>query len=256
MNILLIEDEPFAAKSLIAEVKKIESSARIEGPVVSVKEAIARLKKQELPDLILCDIQLADGIAFDIFKEDIPPVPVIFTTAFNEFALKAFKLNSIDYLLKPIDGQELKLAFEKYKRLHAKYANRDFMEQFRLFFDGYPHVSPFKERIAAHEGKSVRILKTDELLYFQKMGEIISVVGHNGNEYFTDYRSLDETADLLNPKEYYRANRQFLVNLSAIQKFQTDEHGRVLLYFQVMNQPEIAVSKDRAAEFRKLLSSK
>ena len=253
MNVLIIEDEPFAAQSLMADVRKIEPEAILEGPIASVREARNRLLASPVPDLVLCDIQLSDGIAFDIFKPGVPPVPVIFTTAFNEFALRAFKLNSIDYLLKPIDGQELAEAFRKFRRLNAKFGNAEFMEQFRNFFGRFPQIQPYKERLAVHEGKSVVLVKTSDVLYFQKTGDVISVCVADGNEYLTDYRSLDEGADLLDPADFFRANRQFFVNMNHLQRFQTDSLGRVLLYFDCRNQPEIAVSKDRAAEFRRHL---
>lgn len=253
MNVLIIEDEPFAAQSLMAEVRRIEPEANMEGPVSTVREGRSRLLASPLPDLVLCDIQLSDGIAFDIFKPGIPPVPVIFTTAFNEFALRAFKLNSIDYLLKPIDGQELAEAFQKFRRLNAKFGNADFMEQFRNFFGQFPQVQPYKERLAVHEGKAVVLVKSADVLYFQKTGEVISITVAGGNEYLTDYRSLDEVADLLNPTDFFRANRQFLVNMNHLQRFQTDALGRVLLYFEQNHPPEIAVSKDRASEFRRHL---
>ncbi len=180
-------------------------------------------------------------------------MPVIFTTAFNEFALRAFKLNSIDYLLKPIDGYEVAEAFLKFRRLNAKFGNADFMEQFRNFFGRFPQVQPYKERLAVHEGKSVVLVKSCDVLYFQKTGEVISITVNGGDEYLTDYRSLDEVADLLNPADFFRANRQFLVNMNHLQRFQTDALGRVLLYFDQAHPPEIAVSKDRAAEFRRHL---
>lgn len=253
MKILIIEDEPFAAKSLMVEVGKIEPNAIIEGPIPTVKEARNLLLSSPLPDLILCDIQLSDGIAFDIFKADIPPIPVIFTTAFNEFSLRAFKLNSIDYLLKPIDGHELAEAFQKFKRLHSKYGNAEFMTQFRNFFGKFPHVQPYKERLAVHEGKSVVLIKTSDVLYFYKTGEVICVSVIGNKEYVTDYRSLDEAAELLDPTDFFRANRQYLVNMSYLLRFQTDVQGRILLYFEEKSQPEIAVSKDKAAEFKRHL---
>lgn len=253
MKVLIIEDEPFAAESLMAEVRKLEPGIEIRGPVGTVKEGRQLLLTEPLPDLVLCDIQLSDGIAFDIFKPGIPTVPVIFTTAFNEFALRAFKLNSIDYLLKPIDGQELSEAFQKFKRLNEKFGNSEFMEQFREFFGRFPYVQPYKEKLAVHEGKSVVIVKTDDVLYFRKTGEVISVAVTGGHEYLTDYRSLDEGADLLDPEKFFRANRQFFVNMNHLQRYRTDAPGRVLLYFGYEGQPEIAVSKDRAAEFRRHL---
>lgn len=251
MNILLIEDEPFAAKSLQIALQKLEPAAQIEGPVSSVEEARKRLSGTHLPDLILCDIQLADGIAFDIFKEDIPAIPVIFTTAFNEFALRAFKLNSIDYLLKPINAQELADALTKFKKIHAKFDNPEFMARFRSFFGKYPDIEKYKERLPVHEGKAVVLVNTDDILYFQKTGELISLVSTKHNEYLTDYRSLEEVSELLDPAIFYRANRQFLIHTRHLERYQSDAQGRILLYFAQPGQPEIAVSKDRAADFKK-----
>lgn len=251
MNILIIEDEPFSAQSLISEVRRIEPESMIEGPAGSVKESRERLLKLPVPDLVLCDIQLSDGIAFDIFKDDLPAVPVIFITAFNEFALRAFKLNSIDYLLKPVDPVELADAFLKFKRLHAKFGNADFMDQFRRFFGQFPQVQPYKERLAVHEGRTVVLIRTADIVYFQKLNDVICVTDSTGKEFVCDYRSLDEAAELLDPAVFFRANRQFLVNTACLERFRSDTLGRILLYFPVNNQPEIAIAKDRAAAFRR-----
>jgi two-component SAPR family response regulator len=128
MKILLIEDEPLVAKNLENLVKKLEPNAVLLATISSVKESLDWFKTNAEPDLILADIQLSDGVSFDIFKEIQPQCPIIFTTAYDEYAIRAFKLNSIDYLLKPIDKDELRVAFDKFKKLnHAPYQD-DFKE--------------------------------------------------------------------------------------------------------------------------------
>ena len=146
MKILILEDEILIAKGLIVLIKQLEPQAEVIGPMASVRETTDWLEQNEAPDLVLADIQLSDGISFNALEKLSPKTPVIFTTAFDEYALKAFRLNSIDYLLKPIDEVELKRAFEKFHLLKEKYLDVDFQQQMLQMLQGKSTTIAYKTR--------------------------------------------------------------------------------------------------------------
>lgn len=248
MKILIIEDEFLVAESLMALVRQIEPSAIVSGPLVSVKDTIEWLASNDPPDLILSDIQLADGISLDIFSAGIARCPIIFTTAYNEYALRAFKVNSIDYLLKPIDQKELKLAFEKFHLLQSKFKDETYLRQMLEMFRDMGKARKYKERFAVHIGRSVTLVSLPEISAFIKE-EIIYLVNREGKKFITDYRSLDEIEELVDPAIFYRANRQYLVYLPAIESYRTDHTSKLQLKLKSIHE-EIAVSKEKAADFK------
>ena len=248
MKILIIEDEFLVAESLIGLVKEIEPSAVISGPTVSVRETKEWLANNEQPDLILSDIQLADGISLDIFSGEKIECPIIFTTAYNEYALRAFKVNSIDFLLKPIDKKELRLAFQKFHLLQAKFKNEAYLRQMMEMFSDISKSRKHKERFAVNVGRSVTLVALPEISAFIKE-EIIYLVNTEGRKFITDYRSLDEIEELVDPAIFYRANRQCLIHLPSIESYRTDHTSKLQLKLKAIKE-EIAVSKEKAAEFK------
>jgi two-component system LytT family response regulator len=249
MNILILEDERLAAESLVKLVKQLEPNALIKGPIDTVTEARKALLADK-PDLILADIQLADGISLDIFTDTGIQCPVIFTTAYNEYAIRAFKVNSIDYLLKPVDKNELKVAFDKYYLLQSKYGDEAYIHQLQELFRDFKSAKKYKERFTVHFGRKLVLINEDEIACFAKE-EVIYLVNKEGKKYITDYRSLDEIEELLDPAKFYRANRQFIIALSAIESMRTDEIGKIDLRLKLQQPPEIIVSKEKAAGFRR-----
>ena len=248
MTILIIEDEFLVAESLISLVKEIEPTAVIVGPMASVRETREWLQKNAQPDLILADIQLADGISLDIFSGSKPECPIIFTTAFNEYALRAFKVNSIDYLLKPIDKKELKQAFEKFHLLESKSKNEIYVKQMMEMFHDISKTRKYKERFAVHIGRAVTLVTVSDIAAFIKE-EIIFLLNTEGKKFITEYRSLDEIEELVDPSVFFRANRQVLVRLGAIESYRTDHTSRLQLKLKSIKE-EVAVSKERAGEFK------
>jgi two-component system LytT family response regulator len=248
MTILIIEDEFLVAESLMSLVMEIEPSAILVGPMASVKETKEWLQKNTQPDLILSDIQLADGISLDIFSGSKPECPIIFTTAYNEYALRAFKVNSIDYLLKPIDRKELQLAFQKFHLLQSKFSNEVYVRQMMEMFNDISKTRKYKERFAVHIGRSVTLVTLSEIAAFIKE-EIIYLVNTEGKKFITDYRSLDEVEELVDPAIFYRANRQALVHLPAIESYRTDHTSKLQLKLKSIKE-EVTISKEKAAEFR------
>ena len=204
--------------------------------------------KNQQPDLILSDIQLADGISLDIFAADRPECPIIFTTAYDEYALRAFKVNSIDYLLKPIDRKELQDAFQKFHLLQSKFRNKAYVKQMMEMFSDITKTRLYKERFAVHIGRSVALISLADIAAFMKE-EIIYLLTTEGKKHITDYRSLDEIEELVDPSIFYRANRQCLVHLPAIESYRADHTSKLQLKLRSFKD-EITISKEKAAEFR------
>lgn len=249
MKILVLEDERLVAESLIKTVRQLEPDAEIEGPVVSVKEARQKLKEYT-PDLILSDIQLADGISLDIFNSGNIQCPIIFTTAYNEYAIRAFKVNSIDYLLKPVDKKELKAAFDKFHLLQSKFGNDTYLKQISELFSDFTASKKYKERFTAHYGRNIVLVNIDDISCFTKE-EIIYLVHKDGKKYITDFRSLDEIEELLDPALFFRANRQYIIALKYIDSMRSDETGKITIKMKLEPCPEVVVSKEKASQFRK-----
>ncbi|MEP7373233.1 MAG: LytTR family DNA-binding domain-containing protein [Chitinophagaceae bacterium] len=250
MKILVIEDEMLVAESLIKQVRQVEPSAEMIGPLPSVKASLKWLSENPQPDLILSDIQLADGISLDIFSEYKLTCPVIFTTAYNEYAIRAFKVNSIDYLLKPIDKNDLAAAFQKFHLLQSKFNDTLYMQQMKELFSNFNQVKQYKERFAVHIGRSVTLIPVEDIALFLKE-ELIYLINREGNKFITDFRSLDEVEELVNPKIFYRVNRQHLVHLPFIESYRGDDTGKLTLKMRGIKTSELIVSKEKAAEFRK-----
>jgi two-component system LytT family response regulator len=249
MRILIIEDEPLVALSLAKVLTELEPMATVEGPLSSVKDSKDWLNSNPPPDLILADIQLSDGISLDIFSEIHANCPVIFTTAYNEYAIRAFKLNSIDYLLKPVEKIELKNALRKYYLLQSKFSNEVYLRQMTELFLNFNHGQKFKERFAVHLGRSVSFVLVNEIAYFIKE-DLIYLINRDGKKFITDLRSLDEAEELLNPHQFYRVNRQYLVQLSFIESYRVDETGKITLKIKTLSLNGLIVSKEKAAAFK------
>ena len=252
MKIILIEDEPLVAKNLESLVKKLEPKASLLATMGSVKESLDWFKANAEPDLILSDIQLSDGASFDIFHEIQPKCPIIFTTAYDEYAIRAFKLNSIDYLLKPIDKDELRIAFDKFKKLnHAPYQD-DFKEKLTHLlsdFDNRSTILKFKTRFTAQFQRNIVAVTIERIVCFYR-DEVIWIQTTDNQRLITDYNSLDEIEELLNPEGFFRANRQFIVNKQAIESYRTHFTGKIELKLVVTTKDDVVVSKEKAHQFR------
>jgi len=249
MIILIIEDEPLVAISLAKVVSELEPTVTIEGPLSSVKESREWINTHPQPDLILADIQLSDGISLDIFSEGQPGCPIIFTTAYNEYAIRAFKLNSIDYLLKPVEKSELKSAFRKFHLLQSKFSNQIYLREISELFLHFNRPQKYKERFAIHIGRSIGFVAVEDIAYFSKE-DLIYLVSGESKKFITDFRSLDETEELVNPECFFRANRQCLVQLAFIESYRGDDTGKLTLKIKGMMKEGIVVSKEKASAFK------
>ncbi len=247
MKVLIIEDETLVAESLIKMVRELEPEAEIVGPLTSVKQSKQWLIENDAPGLILSDIQLSDGVSLDIFTKQ--TAPIIFTTAFNEYAIRAFKVNSIDYLLKPIDKKELKTALSKFHTLQQKFNNEAYMQQMMALFKDFSTSKKYKERFAVHHGRNVMLVPVQEVACFVKE-EIIFLINHEGRKFITDYRSLDEVEELVDPSVFFRVNRQHLAHINFIESYRTDETGKLTLTIKNFPTNDANISKDKAAAFK------
>jgi DNA-binding LytR/AlgR family response regulator len=252
MNILIIEDEPLVALSLIRMVQELEPGAVIQGPLASVAQSVEWLSAHQETDLVLADIQLSDGVSFDIFSGGPVGCPVIFTTAFDEYAIRAFKVNSVDYLLKPIVKMELQSALQKYHLLRTKYSNESYILQMQALLSDFHASKKYKERFVVHQGRSITWILQQEVLAFTKE-EIVFLVHSSGRKFITDYRSLDEVEEVLHPDFFYRANRQWIIQRTHVDSIRPDETGRVLVRMKGERPALVPVSKEKAASLRKWL---
>ncbi|GAB4035271.1 LytR/AlgR family response regulator transcription factor [Spirosoma jeollabukense] len=257
MTILLIEDEPLIARQLQKLVRQLEPSAVIDGPLASVQAVCdyfsgLRAAGHPLPNLVISDIQLADGVSFEAFRQVNLSSPIIFTTAYDEYAIRAFKLNSLDYLLKPIDPEELKAALAKYHRWLLT-DTAGFGEQFRHFLHQMAEQTPsiqYKRRFTGHHLRQIISVPQEQVAYFIR-NELIYLHTIEGKKLVTDYKTLDELEDLVDPACFFRANRQCLVYLDAIAGYRPYDSSKLQVLLKSPNEAlELIVSKEKASAFR------
>jgi DNA-binding LytR/AlgR family response regulator len=201
-------------------------------------------------DLIFMDIQLADGLSFDIFQQTTITTPVIFTTAFDQYTLKAFKVNSIDYLLKPIDEKELEMAVDKYRRLYQK-KDTDYSGKLLKMIQEM-NAAKYKERLLIKRGKQLSYLKTNSVAYCFADGKLCYAVDFNGSKYLLE-NNLSQLEEQLHPSDFYRINRHLLVNIEAVKKVHTWLGGRLKIEVLPPTTAETIVSRERVNGFKEWL---
>ncbi len=252
MQVIIIEDEIPAANRLTKLLKDIDSGIEVVVVLDSVESSVKYLQAPKNIDLIFMDIQLADGLSFDIFQQTKIETPVIFTTAFDQYTLKAFKVNSIDYLLKPIDEKELRQAVEKYKLLRHEKEN-DFSEKMLKLFREM-NGTGYKERLLIKRGLQLSYLKIETTAYCYADGKLCYAVDFNGNKYLLE-NNLSHLEEQLQPTKFYRINRHLLVNIDAVQKVHTWLGGRLKLELTLPTTAETVVSRDRVNGFKNWLGN-
>jgi DNA-binding LytR/AlgR family response regulator len=250
MRILIIEDEAPAASRLTKLLKSIHDEIEVVGRLDSIEAGVRFLRTGESIDLIFMDIQLADGLSFDIFQQTQVKAPVIFTTAFDQYTLKAFKVNSIDYLLKPIDEKELEQAVEKYRQLYAQKEVGLSDKIIRLVQE--MNSSRFRERLMIKRGQQLSYLKTEMTAYCYADGKLCYAVDFSSNKYLLE-SNLSQLEEQLQPNKFYRINRHLLVNIDAINKVHTWLGGRLKLELSPGTTAETVVSRERVNGFKEWL---
>ncbi len=217
--------------------------------LASVEESIKWLKKNE-PDLIFLDIQLEDGLSFEIFDKVTIDVPVIFTTAYDQYAIKAFKLNSIDYLLKPIRKAELEEALNKYKNIKNSYL-RDFEDVFKSIMN--KEIS-YKKRFLVQYGQKIKKVETEEIAYFYAMEKNVFMTTYEKSNYPVNY-SLDKLTEILDPEKFFRINRKMIISFDAIKNMIPFSRSRIKIELNppAPKEVEALVSVERASSFKEWL---
>ncbi|MBL7901189.1 MAG: response regulator transcription factor [Bacteroidia bacterium] len=247
MNVLIIEDEKLSAEHLVRLLERVDKSIQVLAQYDSVKKSVQEIKKGVTCDLLFVDIHLGDGISFEIFKQVKLDVPIIFTTAFDEYAIQAFKLNSIDYLLKPIALEDLKSALEKFKRLKPVKSNTE------AIFSAYHHYSkPFKNRFMVKMGETISSVKAEAVAHFVSEEGLVLLVTEEGRRYPIDF-TLDQLESLLSPELFFRINRKTILNINAIQKVSTYFNNRLKIQANALDEEAAVVSRERVGEFKSWL---
>jgi len=244
MRILIVEDETAAYENLVDILGKIDPEIQIVGYTESVRQTTRWLKSNAAPDLILMDIQLSDGSAFSIFKGVSVETPVIFITAYDEYAMEAFKVNSIDYLLKPIREEDLKRALEKFRKL-TRHDIVKLLSQMAQFSGD----QLYKDKILIPVKDKLHPVDLNEVSYFYTSEKNTRVFLKNGTS-FPYSRSLEQIESTLNPADFIRANKQFIISRSSVKNITVWFDSRLLIIPDTEPPERIYVSKNRAAEFK------
>ena len=246
MNILIIEDEKPAARLLQRKVEKL--GLQVNTMLHSVEEAISWFQNNAHPDLIFLDIQLSDGLSFEIFEQIDIKSAVIFTTAYDEYALRAFKLNSIDYLLKPIDEEDLEVAVNKFKaRTQSQNISLDFEAIKRMLVN--PVEKEYKKRFSVKIGQQLKVISIDEVecFYSENKGTYIHTL--DNRDYLID-STLEVIEAEINPKDFYRVSRKFIVPLKAVKEIQVYSNSRLKIILPTYKDDEVIVARERVGDFK------
>ncbi|GAB3949670.1 LytTR family DNA-binding domain-containing protein [Spirosoma harenae] len=253
MNVLLIEDEDLAVFRLTELLSEVAPEVKIVQTTPSVEASVAYLKTNPDLDLIFMDIELADGQSFEIFEQTAVSAPVIFTTSYDEYAIKAFKVNSVDYLLKPIKQAELAASLQKYNQLNRLRQSQPvqvisidaLIQQLRQ----QTQPTDFRRRFLVRHLSQWLPIDVSEIAYFQYEDRVTLLRTLTGQKYSLDYK-LDELEDMLDPKLFFRANRQFIISVNSVQQIHAYFHHKLKLILKPAPTDEVIVSRERASDFR------
>jgi DNA-binding LytR/AlgR family response regulator len=248
VNVLIIEDEPFAQQELMRLLKLCDPGIRVLACLDSVDDSIRWLQGNPWPELILMDIQLSDGLSFEIFNEMEVKSPVIFTTAFDEYAIRAFRVNSIDYLLKPIDEQELKAGIAKLGKLREQFSDKPFFTPAQLEEVLQLYKPAYKSRLLTRTGSQILHIPVEDIAYLYSEDKITFLITPAGKRHIINY-TLDQLERMLDPAQFYRMNRKYITRISAIDLIHKYFNSRLKVLLKPPVQDEILISRAKVAEF-------
>lgn len=251
MKVLLIEDEPPAADRLKRLIKKVNPTSEFVGVIDSVKAAISWFKSNQSPDLVFMDVQLADGVSFEIFENVELNIPIIFTTAYDQYAIKAFKVNSIDYLLKPIDEQDLSVAMNKFKSVRQTSTVQQ--EAINRLSDAMLLLTKkYKERFVTKVGEHLKFIEVSDILYFYSSEKITFCNATDGRKHILDF-TLDQVEHMLDPTTFFRINRKYIVSVNAITDMISHSNSRIKLILKSSDDSDVIVARERINDFKNWL---
>lgn len=255
MKVLIVEDEELAVKKLIKTLAAVDPDADVVGVADSIMATVKWINNNPLPDLILMDIELSDGQSFEIFNRVAIKCPVIFTTSYDEYALKAFKVNSVDYLLKPIQKEDLESALQKMHDLKSMYKQsgpkgdmnieslvKELQEKLQL--------KDYRKRFLVRHAQKLVSVDTDEIAYFFSDGRLNFFKTHDNKKFVVDY-TMDELEEMLDPKKYFRISRSFYISVNSVEQIHDYFGNRLLLHLRPAVDKESIVSREKVTEFKK-----
>ena len=250
MKVLIIEDEPLGVERLKKQLAEIDHTIQVAGVTESISASVHWLQQHAPPDLILMDIELADGQSFDIFRKTEVTSPVIFTTSYDEYTLLAFKVNSIDYLLKPIKKEELRRGIEKFRQLRQQYIKNQPIDIDSLVAKLRQQGRHDRSRFLVKKGQRLVSVDVESIAYFYIEGRLTFFKTWDNNKFVVDY-SLDELSMMLKPDEFNRLNRIYLVHTRAVHHILPDDHGKLRVELNPPAEKEVLISRESASVFKK-----
>jgi len=252
MKALIIEDEMLIGHELRDKIKNISNDVEVIEILPSLKTARKWFFSNAEPDLIFMDIQLSDGVSFELFDKYQLSCPIVFTTAYDEYAIRAFKVNGVDYLLKPIDDEELKKAINKCRDIvdsKTKFPS-DIRELVQKLSQPQLSQSLYKEKFIVNFRHQWIPVNTIDIACFMKEN-IHYIYTFSGEKHILDFVTMEEIEELLNPRKFYRANRQFIVNIDAIQSVMPHENQKLSINLKAPLKMEVDISREKAPAFKK-----
>jgi len=250
MNILIVEDEELAVKKLQKTLAGVDSSAAVVGVTDSIQGTVDWLQNNNNADLILMDIELADGQSFEVFNQVEVRAPVIFTTSYDEYALKAFKVNSVDYLLKPVQTEDLQAALNKYKKLAGERKPDFQLESLMKQLQQQLQPKEYRKRFLVKLAQKLVSVDVDEISYFYSDGRLNFFKTSDNKKFVVDY-TMEELEDMLDPAKFFRISRSFYVSIEAIEKIDDYFGNRLILQLKPAVDKEALVSREKVSDFKK-----
>ena len=255
MNIFIVEDEDLAVRKLQKTLQSIDAGLNVSGTADSIAAAVEWLQANPKPDLILMDIELADGQSFEIFNLTEVKSPVIFTTSYDEYALKAFKVNSVDYLLKPIQKDELEAALTKFRKLKDNFQNEEpkvsaLVKELQIALQG--QQKEYRKRFLVKHAQKLMSIEVDRIAYFFSDERLNFFKTWDDKKYIIDY-TLDEIEDMLDPSQFFRISRAFMVSIKSIDQIQDYFGNRLKLTLKPDIDKEALVSREKVTAFKEFM---
>lgn len=250
IKVLIIEDEEAAALRLQKMLHVISPELEVIGICESIVQSVEWLQQHTQPDLIFLDIQVSDGISFEIFNQVSVSCPIIVVTAYDAYALKAFEVNSIDYLLKPLRKELLESSILKFKKFRDHFSPHQMMEKVQQMLDVYQNgYLPYKSRFAVTKGDTLTTVQSDDIAYFYIEDKALFLVTHQKARYLINF-SMEQLEEVMNPAAFFRVNRQCMVSIRAIEKVHTSFNYKLKLQLKPEAPFEVIVSANKTKEFR------
>jgi DNA-binding LytR/AlgR family response regulator len=254
MKIFIVEDEDLAIKKLKKTLQTVDETATVVGEADSIKSSVDWLENNPPPDLILMDIELADGQSFEIFNQTQVKSPVIFVTSYDEYALRAFKVNSIDYLLKPVQKEDLHTALEKYRHLKNVYNNQKNAAEYNIEnlvkeLQEKLTIKEYRKRFLVKLGQKLVSIETDDVAYFFSDGRLNFFKTNDNRKFVVDY-TMDELGEMLDPDKYFRISRSFFISVNSVDQIHDYFGNRLLLHLKPASEKEVIVSREKVGDFK------